>query len=148
LFQSAIWRLQPAAADTAPAAFLQEPGPGDQADSAAEPGPAIRRAAEPLQAPVYFIALCAAEEGLLPEPGLALSLFDDAGQSVYAHYYHEIRKNMAAGGVLAERDQEIEDLRARLEAVQRADRPDAAPDGPSGRKARRSPAWKRWFGRG
>ena len=39
-------------------------------------------------------------------------MFGDCEESVYQHYHHEIRKNMAAGGLLAERDQEIEQLRA------------------------------------
>lgn len=148
LFQSAIWRLQPGTGEAAPAAFVQEPGREGEAGTAAEPGQAIRRAAAPLQAPVYFLALCAAEEACLPDPGLAVSLFDDAAQSVYAHYYHEIRKNMAAGGLLAERDREIEALRGRIEDLQRASRPGAAPDEPTHQEARRDPAWKRWFGRG
>jgi SAM-dependent methyltransferase len=80
-------------------------------------------------APVYFIVLCAAREDCLPDVAGRLWLFDDATESVYAHYYHEIRKNMAAGGILAERDAEIRSLRQRLD--QRAE-----------------PWWRRWFRRG
>ena len=79
-------------------------------------------------APVYFIALCAAAEEFLPEVSGRLWLFDDAEESVYDHYYHEIRKNMAAGGILAEHEAEIRALRERLE-----------------RKT--APWWRRWFRR-
>jgi SAM-dependent methyltransferase len=65
-------------------------------------------------APVYFIVLCAASEVYLPAVTSDLWLFDDADESVYRHYHHEIRKNMAAGGILAERDREIEELRGKL----------------------------------
>jgi len=68
------------------------------------------------QPPMYFIAVCAAREEFLPVPAGTLSLFDDEGESVYAHYQHEIRKNMAAGGILAERDAELAALRQKLEA--------------------------------
>jgi hypothetical protein len=44
-----------------------------------------------------------------------LSLFGDAGESVYAHYNHEIRKNIGAGGRIAELEAELERLRARPE---------------------------------
>jgi SAM-dependent methyltransferase len=79
--------------------------------------------------PVYFIALCAASEDCLPDVEGRLWLFDDATESVYAHYYHEIRKNMAAGGILAERDAEIQALRQRLDR-------------------QIAPWWRRWFRRG
>ena len=84
---------------------------------------------------MYFLALCAGQEADLPAVPAGLSLFDDADESVYAHYHHEIRKNMAAGGVLAERDREIADLRAAL-ADERARR--TAPPGPW---------WRRWLRR-
>jgi hypothetical protein len=41
-------------------------------------------------------------------------LFDDAEESVYRHYQHEIRKNMQAGAILAERDAELSRLREAL----------------------------------
>lgn len=115
-FHSALWRLDAAGQGAAPAGFVQERTPADPDPAApAGGGRRLARSAAPLQDPVYFIALCAADASDLPDPGLALSLFDDAGQSVYAHYYHEIRKNMSAGALLAERDSEIEKLRAELE---------------------------------
>ncbi len=68
---------------------------------------------------MYFIVLCAAGEEFLPVLEHDLWLFDDTGESVYSHYHHEIRKNMAAGGILAERDAELEALRRRIEDAAR-----------------------------
>lgn len=68
---------------------------------------------------MYFIALCAADEASLPGPDADLWLFDDPEESVYAHYHGEIRRNMAAGGIIQERDREIERLREALAAEQR-----------------------------
>ncbi|MDX1568919.1 MAG: class I SAM-dependent methyltransferase [Xanthomonadales bacterium] len=74
----------------------------------AEPGPW-----QP--SPMYWIGVCAAAPGALERAGLTdLALFADTEESVYAHYEHEIRKNMAAGGIIAERDQRIAELEARL----------------------------------
>jgi ubiquinone/menaquinone biosynthesis C-methylase UbiE len=69
-------------------------------------------------APVYWLACCAHAAADLP-PALdgLVDLFGDAAESVYRHYEHEIRKNMAAGGVIAERDREIARLRERLRAA-------------------------------
>lgn len=63
---------------------------------------------------MYFIALCAADKTLLPELESGLWLFDDPDESVYTHYHGEIRRNMAAGGIIQERDREIERLREAL----------------------------------
>ena len=60
-------------------------------------------------APLYFIAVCA--KRALPESLPALSLFGDREESVYAHYNHEVRKNMAAGARIAELEAELERLR-------------------------------------
>jgi SAM-dependent methyltransferase len=77
-------------------------------------------------APLYFIALCAASDENLPGLEGLLDLFDDDDESVYKHYQHEIRKNMEAGGILQQRDEEIASLRKAL-------------------AARRLPFWKRWL---
>jgi SAM-dependent methyltransferase len=115
LFQSAIWSL-----DEQPGAVFQQ-----QRDDGIHPS------AAPCHDPVYFLAVCAADQGSLPAADAGVSLFDDADESVYAHYYHEIRKNMAAGELLAGKDREIESLREAL----------------SGMSAR--PAWwRRLFGGG
>ncbi len=66
---------------------------------------------------MYFIALCAGDESMLPVLPHDLWLFDDADESVYTHYHGEIRRNMAAGGIIQDRDREIENLRAELEAA-------------------------------
>ncbi|HMB60020.1 MAG TPA: class I SAM-dependent methyltransferase [Xanthomonadales bacterium] len=72
----------------------------------------VSRTSTPSQDPVYWLALCASEQRLLPSPGgVDVWLFDDASESVYQHYQHEIRKNMAAGGILQEKDLEIEALK-------------------------------------
>ena len=78
--------------------------------------------------PMYFIALCAAREDLLPEAAAGLWLFDDERESVYRHYHHEIRKNMEAGGILAR-------LQARIEELEQT----AVPA--------RLPWWRRWMKR-
>jgi len=99
LFQSAIW------ADDAP--------PRSVAWEATRAGKAVE--AVPYE-PLYLIALCAAEPSMLPAVA-DLSLFGDAEESVYDHYHHEIRKNMEAGRILAEREAEIERLGAELERL-------------------------------
>ena len=73
-----------------------------------------RVSTEPAAAPMYFIALCAARADLLPAVP-SLQLFADQAESVYQHYYHEIRKNMSAGEIIQQRDQEIERLKRELE---------------------------------
>jgi ubiquinone/menaquinone biosynthesis C-methylase UbiE len=63
------------------------------------------------QAPMYFVALCAAEPAFLPDLDGTLWLFDDFEESVYQHYHGEIKRNMAAGGIIAGLEQEIENLK-------------------------------------
>ncbi len=94
-----------------------------------EQGAAVQRLERVGGDAVYLIALCAAEPTCLPRLDSAAWLFDDAEESVYAHYYHEIRKNMQAGTLLQERDREIAELRAGRDA-----------DAPSAR-----PWWRRWL---
>jgi ubiquinone/menaquinone biosynthesis C-methylase UbiE len=66
-------------------------------------------------APVYFVAACAHRAEDLPaELDGLVDLFGDAAESVYRHYEHEIRKNMAAGGVIVELERRIARLRERL----------------------------------
>lgn len=124
LFHSAIWSLDP----TRTVRLDQAVGDG------IETTPGVPREA------MYFIALCADSEAALPTLDADLWLFDDAEESVYGHYHGEIRRNMAAGGIIQDRDREIERLRAALEAARgEATGPDEA----------RSPTgWRRWFRRG
>lgn len=99
LFQSALWALE---------------SPLDRSETwtAAHRGDV---AAGLDHAPIYYVAVCARRElPALPE----LSLFGDREESVYAHYNHEVRKNMSAGARIAELEAEVERLRA--EAATRA----------------------------
>jgi len=114
LFQSAIWGLDPA------------PGACEAWTSAKEAGTMTPRLD---YAPRYFIAICA--KRALPERLAALSLFGDREESVYAHYNHEVRKNMSAGGRIAELEEEVRQLRAQAQA---------SPNGPAGTK----PDWRWW----
>lgn len=95
--------------------------------------------------PVYFLALCADREEDLPELPADLCLFDDAVESVYAHYHGEIRRNMAAGGIIADRDREIEELRRHLNEARAGsgDRGESAPDEP---RVTRAPWYRRLLG--
>ena len=63
------------------------------------------------QPPMYFIALCAAGQDKLPDVTGQLWLFDDKEESVYQHYYSEIRSHIAAGGIIAGLEKEIEALK-------------------------------------
>ena len=111
-FQSTLWSLQSAQG----VSVLQETEGG------------INQKETPAHEAVYLLAFCAASENLLPAADFGLSLFDDADETVYEHYYHEIRKNMTAGTLLQQRDAEIERLKTELEQSAR-------------------PFWKRLLGR-
>jgi SAM-dependent methyltransferase len=68
-------------------------------------------------APLYYIAACSND----PLPSLpALSMFGDQAESVYAHYYHEIRKNMSAGARIQQLEAELDDALSRLRALESA----------------------------
>ncbi len=124
LFQSAIWSLDAAPIHAAPltAAADGRPGAGLAYD------------------PLYFIALCARAPDDLPAEGAALlSLFGDAGESVYRHYEHEIRHNIAAGAVLADLEQRLAAAEARAAAAEA--RATAPPTAPPVRP------WARWLSR-
>lgn len=115
LFQSALWAV--------------DGGPGSAEIMTARDGGACIENG-PAYAPLYYIAVCAKTE--LPFDLPALSLFGDDEQSVYAHYNHEIRKNMAAGARIAQLESELARLRA--ESL-----PTFQTDG-----ARRRPGWRWW----
>jgi SAM-dependent methyltransferase len=68
-------------------------------------------------APLYYVAACARDAGTLHALP-SLSLFADAAQSVYAHYEDEIRKGIRAGHRIAELEAELNQERARREALQ------------------------------
>lgn len=68
-------------------------------------------------APLYYLAACSND----PLPRLpALSMFGDHSESVYAHYYHEIRKNMSAGARIQQLEAELDDALSRLRALESA----------------------------
>jgi SAM-dependent methyltransferase len=94
LFQSAVWSLDHA-------------GGGCEAWTASRHAATIAGNLD--YAPLYFIALCAKRD--LPERSPALSLLGDREESVYAHYNHEVRKNMSAGERIAELERELDRLR-------------------------------------
>jgi len=74
------------------------------------------------QPAMYYIALCAEDERDLPDLDGQLWLFDDAEESVYQHYHGEVRRNMAAGDIIAGLEKKIEELATRhdrSEPVQR-----------------------------
>ena len=161
-FHSVIWPLDDAGEDVAgrDAAAWHDDAAGEPAAAAIgcrlqqeRPDPvsqsASQRASQPASPPasqseivdvsapaldaVYLLALCAGEVRHLPSLDAALWLFDDVDQTVYRHYQHEIRKNMAAGALLAARDEEIRTLKQRLEESAAP-----APTAPS--------RWRRWLG--
>ncbi len=96
LFQSAIWALDECRTGHA------EAWTADQAGASLSEGLAY--------SPLYFIAVCSRQP--LPAQLSSLSLFGDGEESVYNHYNHEIRKNMAAGARIAELEAEIARLQA------------------------------------
>ncbi len=103
LFQSAIWALDEAPDGSAAAA------------TAGEGGTQVKSGLR--YDPLYFIAVCSRQ----PLPRLpAMALFGDREESVYRHYDHEVRKNMAAGGRIAELEAEVASLRGELERLKRA----------------------------
>jgi SAM-dependent methyltransferase len=67
------------------------------------------------QPPMYFIALCAADSAYLPDVDRRMWLFDDLEESVYQHYHSEIRRHIAAGGIIAGLEKEIAELKKQQE---------------------------------
>jgi hypothetical protein len=120
LFQSVIWAL-------------------DDGDGAAQV--ATSRQGEPRPGfdyePIYYLAVCARQPPRMALPGLAL--FGDAEESVYAHYNHEIRKNMSAGQRIAELESELASLREKAPATT-ASRADSI-----GAEAPLRSGWRRWL---
>jgi len=98
------------------------------------------------QPPMYFIALCAADENALPKSSGRLWLFDDREETVYQHYHGEVKRNMAAGGIIAGLEKEIEALKSRAgrprDDQPRIDQPQIDQPEPH-----RVSWWQRWFGK-
>ena len=123
LFQSALWGLD------------GQSGPADLATY--EHGSA---GAGLNYDPLYYVAVCSKQplaEGALPQ----IALFGDAEESVYAHYNHEVRKNMAAGARIAELEQQLRALQA---AIANAD-PGAG--SATGQSATEPKPRRWWFGK-
>ncbi len=68
--------------------------------------------------PLYYIAIAARSKQQLPDFD-RLHLFQDLDESVYRHYYHEIRKNMQSGEMLIEQQQQVDQLQSRLAKLDR-----------------------------
>lgn len=103
-----------------------------------ERGTAIDRLRQPAADPVYLLAICANAKDNLPPVNQALFLFDDEQQSVYQHYNHEIRHNLAAGEVLRDLEARIKNLQEELAVARNSDRDQTAESPASGS------AWS-WF---
>ncbi|UXI67775.1 class I SAM-dependent methyltransferase [Tahibacter amnicola] len=106
LFQSAIWPMEPS--DIGHSRIWTAEADG-------------RVVAGPQYPPVYYIAVCSRSP--LPAGLPGDSWFGDRDESVYQHYNHEIRKNMAAGGRIAELEAEVDRLRTALDALEKAAAP-------------------------
>lgn len=118
LFQSALWALDSGEGSYTASTLTGGEGSNTASTVAGEgsntasprAGDAATLAPRLAYAPLYFIAACAHHpERLDALP--ALSLFGDAEETVYAHYNHEVRKNMAAGTRIAELESQLAALR-------------------------------------
>ncbi len=104
MFHSAIWSMGPVAHVALDQVCDGEPG---QVQGISQPA-------------MYFIALCAQSEAHLPDLDGRLWLFDDREESVYQHYHGEVRRNMAAGGIIAGLQEKIAELATRPEPAKRS----------------------------
>jgi SAM-dependent methyltransferase len=111
LFQSAIWDLQ---TDSAWHAHAETAGIRQAGDSEPAPAQADSLHAGLHYAPLYFIALAAAEAEAIAPYANQLHLFGDAQESIYMHYNDEIRKGIRAGELIQALQREIQQLRAQL----------------------------------
>jgi SAM-dependent methyltransferase len=118
MFHSAIWPL-----DSIDSVSLDQLSGGEK-----------RSPASITQAPMYFIALCAADKACLPDVDGHLWLFDDQEESVYQHYHGEISRHIAAGGIIAALEKELAGLRSQA----------GQPGQPESQK---TPWWRRLLGK-
>ncbi len=119
LFHSAIWPL--AGRDPGGDGGSGRTAGSVRLQTASDDGP--RDLERPSQQAMYLLALCAADQRALPPLDDAIWLFDDEQESVYQHYQHEIRKNMEAGAVLAQRDEALARAREELSAARTEEGP-------------------------
>jgi SAM-dependent methyltransferase len=130
LFQSVLWALDEGDAKAS----------GCVVATVAQDG--INISASLDYAPLYFIAVCSKRE---PPPSLPeVALFGDRQESVYTHYNHEVRKNMAAGGRIAELEAELETLRNATAKSHAARAITAQPPGAADSRKEPRPWWRRW----
>ena len=129
LFQSVLWALDEGDAKAS----------GYVAATAEQDGTSISDNLD--YAPLYFIAVCSKRELPLSLPGLAL--FGDSEESVYVHYNHEVRKNMAAGGRIAELEAELDTLRNETAKLRTSQAVSTEPPAAGSIKEPR-PWWRRW----
>ena len=97
MFVSAIWAA----------------GQGHGVEWLTDHGNELARDSQPGLPALYYLAVAAASEQYLPVLPEA-SLYGDKQESMYQHYNHEVAAHIRAGHLLAERDQEILQLRARV----------------------------------
>lgn len=102
-FHSMIWPLQQSSDRQY---YLQQ-----------ESGTAIESLQQPSNEPVYLLAICANSATALPAYQQGLFLFDDETESVYTHYYHEIRRNLETGAILQDLESRVTSLQAQLAAA-------------------------------
>lgn len=136
LFQSALWSFDADAGSTQAGSNQARSTQAVTAglDGSVETGLAY--------APMYYVAACSRR----PLPALPdYAWFGDRDESVYRHYNHEIRKNMAAGGRIAELERQVAELEAKLAAPVE---PGANAPTTSGADAtaHRRGWWRRWLG--
>ncbi len=108
-------------------AFVSHIWDAERADGPVQRVGLQREASSPVEwplAPMYWIALAARDESVLREIPVSDSLFVDPEESVYGHYYHEIRKNMSAGQIILDRDARIAELEAEIRALRARSAPD------------------------
>jgi ubiquinone/menaquinone biosynthesis C-methylase UbiE len=78
----------------------------------------------PSSEPVYLLAICANSTGDMPNFDQSLFLFSDESESVYQHYYHEIRRNMETGAILQHLESRVDTLLTELAAAREANKND------------------------
>lgn len=123
MFHSAIWD----AGESSPGDSL--PGESSKVHLDTLSDGQCQSQARPVAEPLYYIALCAASEDELPRLEAGLWLFDDAEESVYAHYGDEVRRNIHARKVLVEYDRQLRELSAGGEEPECARDTDGQRDG-------------------
>jgi ubiquinone/menaquinone biosynthesis C-methylase UbiE len=111
---------------------LQEPS-SQRYQLQQESGDAIHTRENPSAEPVYLLAVCAATQAAVPKailaPDQGLFLFDDESESVYQHYYHEIRRNLETGAILQDLEAQVAQLQAQLSAAaEQAGNPEPKPE--------------------